>query len=536
MGKNQNYMKKTKLISASLLALFAVLAGINQGVAQSTAFTYQGQIIDNGVPFTGVGQFQFALQVVTNTSSQAIVGVGVLSGINSGAIESCVVYYGGYGYVTPPTVTFSGGNPDATGTAVVNNGVVTGINITSGGYYPAEVFVSVAPPPNVYTNFTIWNNDGTSGSEPVSAVSVGVTNGLFTVQLGDPTLPNMTPIPASIFLQTNLLLQIWFNDGLDGWAALNPAQPLTATPYATFANTAGTLTGTLPTSQLTGSVPTSQLSGSVPAASLSGSVPSASLTSVPAASLTGAIPASSLTSVPAASLTGAVPASSLTSVPAGSLTGSVPSASLTSVPAGSLTGTVADGRLSANVALRAGGNAFTGNQIITSGYLGIGLTNPTYPLEVASNGVPKMTLDYAGNLECSGTIYSKGQALTSDRNLKENFQPVNNRAVLAKIAALPLTRWNYKSDSQAVQHLGPMAQDFSAAFGLDGMDDKHISVVDEGGVALAAIQGLDQEVKDKAATILTQGAEIQSLKQQNEALAAQLQQLATAVKALAEKR
>ena len=81
-----------------------------------------------------------------------------------------------------------------------------------------------------------------------------------------------------------------------------------------------------------------------------------------------------------------------------------------------------------------------------------------------------------------------------------------------------------------------MAQDFQAAFGLDGQDDKHISVVDEGGVALAAIQGLDQEVKEKAATILTQGAEIQTLKQQNEALAAQLQQLAAAVKALAEKR
>jgi len=485
MGKNQNYMKKTKLISAGLLALFAVLAGINQGVAQSTAFTYQGQITDNSVPFTGVGQFHFALQAVTNTSSQAIVGVGVLSGINSGAIESCVVYYGGYGYTTPPTVTFSGGEPDATGTAVINNGVVTAINITSGGYYPAEVFVSVAPPPNVYTNFTIWNNDGTSGSQPVSAVNVGVTNGLFTVQVGNPALPNMTAIPESIFLQTNLLLQIWFDDGVDGWAAMNPAQPLTATPYATFANTAGTLTGTLPTSQLTGSVPTSQLSGSVPASSLTGSVPAASLTSVPAASLTGGVPASTLTSV----------------------------------PSGNLTGTVADGRLSANVALRAGGNAFTGNQIITSGYLGIGLTNPTYPLEVASNGVPKMTMDYAGNLECSGTIYSKGSALTSDRNLKENFQPVDNQAVLAKVAALPVTEWNYKSDSQVIHHMGPMAQDFSAAFGLDGSDDKHISVVDEGGVALAAIQGLNAKVEEK-------DAEIQSLEKRLAALQAVVEQMA----------
>ena len=34
-----------------------------------------------------------------------------------------------------------------------------------------------------------------------------------------------------------------------------------------------------------------------------------------------------------------------------------------------------------------------------------------------------------------------------------------------------------------------MAQDFYKAFGL-GLDNKHITTIDEGGVALAAIQGL----------------------------------------------
>jgi hypothetical protein len=57
-----------------------------------------------------------------------------------------------------------------------------------------------------------------------------------------------------------------------------------------------------------------------------------------------------------------------------------------------------------------------------------------------------------------------------------------------------------------------MAQDFHAAFGLNGADDKHISVVDEGVVALAAIQGLNQKLDEKA-------AEIQTLKQQNDSLA-----------------
>lgn len=61
------------------------------------------------------------------------------------------------------------------------------------------------------------------------------------------------------------------------------------------------------------------------------------------------------------------------------------------------------------------------------------------------------------------------------------------------MVALPLTEWNYKSDA-AIKHFGPMAQDFHAAFGL-GTDDKHISTVDDDGVELAAIQGLNHKVE-----------------------------------------
>ena len=70
---------------------------------------------------------------------------------------------------------------------------------------------------------------------------------------------------------------------------------------------------------------------------------------------------------------------------------------------------------------------------------------------------------------------------------------------MEKVAALPLSKWNYKADS-ASRHLGPMAQDFYAAFGI-GPDDKHITTVDEGGVALAAIQGLNQKVEAENATL-----------------------------------
>jgi hypothetical protein len=103
--------------------------------------------------------------------------------------------------------------------------------------------------------------------------------------------------------------------------------------------------------------------------------------------------------------------------------------------------------------------------------------------------------------------------LTSDRNAKENFTSINAQKVLAKVASLPMSQWNYKSDSKAVQHLGPMAQDFQAAFGLDGADDKHISVVDEGGVALAAIQGLNQKVEEQTAQLQQKDTAIYELSQ-----------------------
>ncbi len=83
----------------------------------------------------------------------------------------------------------------------------------------------------------------------------------------------------------------------------------------------------------------------------------------------------------------------------------------------------------------------------------------------------------------------------SDRNAKEEFEAVDRHSVLAAVAALPIERWSYKGEP--VRHLGPMAQDFAAAFGL-GVDDRHIFPLDAAGVALAAIQGLHGLVRAQA--------------------------------------
>ena len=120
------------------------------------------------------------------------------------------------------------------------------------------------------------------------------------------------------------------------------------------------------------------------------------------------------------------------------------------------------------------------------GKVGIGTTTPGYLLVVGGSGSPAY---------CDGTSWVNG----SDRNAKEAFTAINPRAVLEKVSALPITEWKYKGEPDGTEHIGPMAQDFHAAFGLNGPDDKHIATVDEEGVALAAIQGLNQKLEETRA-------------------------------------
>jgi hypothetical protein len=111
----------------------------------------------------------------------------------------------------------------------------------------------------------------------------------------------------------------------------------------------------------------------------------------------------------------------------------------------------------------------------------------------------------------------------SDRNVKENFSPINPRAILEKVASLPVTEWNLISQAADIRHLGPMAQDFKAAFGL-GESDRHISTSDADGVALAAIQGLNQKVEEQAAALRVKDTELQGLKARLEMLEQKLNQ------------
>jgi len=154
------------------------------------------------------------------------------------------------------------------------------------------------------------------------------------------------------------------------------------------------------------------------------------------------------------------------------------------------------------------GNSSTGGQrwsIISSGS-GNGEGAGRLIFFTSQGNSRKMMLDGAGNLTINGTL-----AQGSDRNMKTAFEPVDAGAVLEQVTKLPVMKWAYTNDA-SVRHLGPMAQDFHAAFGV-GEDDKHIANIDEGGVALAAIQGLNQKLEQKETEITELKQRLEKLEQ-----------------------
>ena len=91
-----------------------------------------------------------------------------------------------------------------------------------------------------------------------------------------------------------------------------------------------------------------------------------------------------------------------------------------------------------------------------------------------------------------------GKIAVPDRAAKENVEPVDVQTVLEHVVEIPITTWNYKEQADSIRHMGPMAQDFYAAFGL-GLGETTIDTIDPDGVALAAIQGLNTKLEERLA-------------------------------------
>ncbi len=511
-----------RLAKAACLIAFTLL-GFSTVFAQSTTFTYQGRVTDNGTNFNGPGSFKFALVTSTNISSQAT----ATAHLTGGFVTSCTVVLGGNGYNTPPTVTLSGGGGSgATATATVSGGVVTAITVNlAGSGYTSPPTVTIAAPPDNITYATYWSNDGTSvaGSEPTAAVGVGVANGLFTVVLGDTTVANMTAIGASLFSQPNLQLRLWFNDGANGSVALSPLQNLTPAPYAIYSANAVTA------NNVSGTVPDARLSGNVALlnANQTFTGPNTFNNNV---GIAGTLSVNNVTPVSTLNVAGDI-------TMAGSPAPDYHHLALSGGNAygylyGSYYGVYNEGSTADTINLGYNGyfdaagifrysNSGGGTSRISAGYGVIrlscnGIANPPYDLLVASST----------GVTVYGTFVND-----SDRNHKQDFVPVSSSQILDEVLRLPISEWSYKIDPKT-RHIGPMAQDFYSAFNI-GADEKHVAPIDESGVAFAAIQGLNLKLEQTQRTLKAKDGEIQTLKQRNDSLAERLSELETTVKQLA---
>jgi len=136
--------------------------------------------------------------------------------------------------------------------------------------------------------------------------------------------------------------------------------------------------------------------------------------------------------------------------------------------------------------------------------------NDAGELVISNGGGPLFTLDASGNLTVAGAVSD-----SSDRGRKEDIAPVDGSEILEKLSGLPVGAWSYRGED--VVHIGPMAQDFHAAFGV-GATDRAISKVDADGVALASIQALHRASREK-------DEEIEALKEANRKLEERLERL-----------
>jgi hypothetical protein len=647
--KTKFSLKLSSLAAAALLPLTFNALQLT-AVATPTTITYQGRVIDNGAPFTGTGGFKFALVTSMNVATQAT-ATAQLTGT---FVTSCTVVNPGNGYVTPPAVTLiGGGGSNATATAMISGGAVTNITINnSGAGYATAPSVLIAPPPPLLAFVSYWSNDGTSfnGSEPVSAVSVGVTNGLFTVVLGDPTA-GMVTMDSSLFAsQPNLQLRIWFNDGLNGSAVLSPVQNLTPTPYAIealsapasaltsignsngfgnfFVGSSGnaTTTGFYNTADGFNSM-TSDKNGSYNTAlgsyslflntngvnntaigyqalynNTSGSQNTAEGTYALYGNTTGnnntAVGYNALGPLNTGSWNIAIGRDAGTAINTGTnnidignagfgdesnvirigstqtkavMLGIYPttinsSAGLVCVnPSGLLgTGSASGTFLNSSLQLEgdlslSGGAAY--HNLSMSGGNAVGYLYGSFPalgdgvhlgynyyydagggghISNAGGGTSRISAEYGEIILAVGGVNAAPTTVkvdvttssvtvngtfnnNSDRNAKKNFAPVSPSQILDKVTQLPLSEWSYKDDA-ATRHVGPMAQDFYSIFNV-GTDEKHIAPIDEGGVALAAIQGLNQKVEEKDKKILEQESMIQRQSAEISEMKARLEKL-----------
>ncbi len=370
--------------------------------------------------------------------------------------------------------------------------------------------------------------------------TITVDNGYFSILLGEGTAFGSEPNPTLSNVFTGIgaeerfvSVAVRFQAGGE-FTEILPRLRLLTSPYAFLASQARSLVNpdgdpliTADGGDVTveGSLTTTQPL-SVPSVTGSG----ANLTELNASTLSsGTVPLARLPGLPASQITsGTISQNRLTSLNANSLvSGTVPAARIPGLSASKITsGTLSAARLPSNAA-RTDLPEFFNSDVTVGSVLRIGsvaqnISRQSFEIldpfllreatvtfmrfnsstesfvggyEWAVNNESRMVLNSAGALDIDGNL-SQG----SDRNKKKGIEEVNTEVAYEKVIHLPIYEWSYKSDPLGNRHIGPMAQDFYAAFGL-GKDDKTLTPSDVTGVAVAALQELNRKVEAQQSEI-----------------------------------
>jgi hypothetical protein len=124
----------------------------------------------------------------------------------------------------------------------------------------------------------------------------------------------------------------------------------------------------------------------------------------------------------------------------------------------------------------------------------------------------------------------------SDRGAKRNFLDVDGEDLLARLRTVPVTTWRYKEEADTtVRHMGPMAQDWHAAFGFS-KDDKTVNMSDIDGVSLAGIKALDTRTLQLKAELTAAKAKLEERDSLIASLLARVEELERRSKASTPKR
>ncbi len=151
-------------------------------------------------------------------------------------------------------------------------------------------------------------------------------------------------------------------------------------------------------------------------------------------------------------------------------------------------------------------------------------------MRVGNNGAEEFVVRANGDTEIDGDLDVDGNisatGMISDRHRKAEFAEVDGSEVLEQVLALPVTTWIYK-DREGVRHIGPMAQDLHATFGLG--TEESIGLGDLGGLSLAAIQQLHRDFERQ---LENKDQELQQLRAESDQLRAESTAMQTRLAAL----